>query len=103
MPNDLPMFQDSALFEAEQRGASAGRAVALAVLLARPARLPTNPRESDLFEVISTRAEFDALEAELPPDQLATARLAATAATLEGLVAQALAAGPTSTESYAGT
>ena len=64
MPNDLPMFQDSALFEAEQRGASAGRAVALAVLLARPQRPPTNPRESDLFEVISTRADFDALEAE---------------------------------------
>jgi predicted ATPase/class 3 adenylate cyclase len=51
----------------------------------------------------AARPLLDALEAELPPDQLAAARLAAAAATLEGLVAQALAAGPASIESYAGT
>lgn len=64
MPNDLPMFQDTALFEAEPRLPSTGRAVASAVLRARAAPPPTNPRESDLFEVVSTRANFDALEAE---------------------------------------
>jgi predicted ATPase/class 3 adenylate cyclase len=38
----------------------------------------------------AARPALDALEADLPPAQLAAARLAAAAATLEGLVAQAL-------------
>ena len=39
---------------------------------------------------IAARPALDALEAELPPDQLAAARLAAAAASLEDLVTQAL-------------
>ena len=38
----------------------------------------------------AARPALEALEAELPPEQLAAARLAAAAASLEDLVAQAL-------------
>ena len=38
----------------------------------------------------AARPALEALEAELPPDQLASARLAAAAASLEDLVTQAL-------------
>jgi CelD/BcsL family acetyltransferase involved in cellulose biosynthesis len=64
VPNDLPTFDDSLLFQPQPRLTSAGRDLASAVLWSRPVAPPECPGESDLLEVITTRADFNALEAE---------------------------------------
>jgi CelD/BcsL family acetyltransferase involved in cellulose biosynthesis len=64
VPNDLPLFDDSLMFQAAPRGSAGGRELASTVLRARPAVQHENSGQSDLIEIASTRAAFDALEAE---------------------------------------